>query len=193
MKNTHTQQLFDGAAKKDATLEWLTEHVLQHEGKHKAKPGNDDIVYVIAREEVEAGDISRIISAFGADNDRKTLRRLLGRVHFTVSGFDDDPSEIYEIAVMRDYLATVHRLWPFWSFACSLRSPCLRAIALALAPNVTVVREGDSRTAQIRARDVATFFNESAHASLALCRLAGETRAQTFKRLKDVARSLEIA
>lgn len=193
MKNTASPKLFDGAGKTDATLKWLADCVLAHEGKHNATPGNCDTLYVITREEVEADDISRIIRDFGPDNSRKKLRRLQGRVHFTVSGYDEDPSEIFEIAEVRDYFALVHRQWPCWSFACSLRSPCLWAVALLISPNVLVVREGDNVTAQLRVCDVARFFNESAHASFALCRLAGQTRAQIAARMRDVTRYLEIA
>ena len=193
MKNTASPKLFDCCGKTNATLNWLTEHVLSPEGKHKATSKNGDMVYVINREEVEAGDTSLIISDFSPDSTKKTLRRLCGRIHFTVSGYEEDPSEIFEIAAVRDYFALVQRQWPCWSFACSLRSPCLRAVALSLVPNVLVVREGDNLTAQIRACDVATFFNESVPASVALCRLAGQTRAQIAARMRDVTRYLEIA
>ena len=193
MKNTVSPKLFDCCGKTNATLDWLAECLLAPEGKHTATPRNGDIVYVITREEVEAGDTSRIISDFSPDSTKKTLRRLCGRVHFTVAGYDEDPSEIYELTAVRDYFALVQRQWPCWSFACSLRSPCLRAVALSISPNVLVVREGDNLTAQIRACDVATFFNESVSASLALYRLAGHTRAQTCARMRGVARYLEIA
>jgi hypothetical protein len=192
-KPAPAEPLFPGVGKTDATLDWLAAHLLAAGGKPKARAKAREIVYSISREEVEAGDAARFLHEFGPDNDRRRLAQIRGRTHFTVSGYDEEEEEIFEIMEVRDYFALLHRLWPCWSFACSLRSPCLRAIALTLAPNVDVVREGRSVTTRLVECELAAFFEDGVPASLALGRLAGETRARAFARLKDVARYLDLA
>jgi hypothetical protein len=188
MKTIIYHELFPGAGKANATLRWLV-------GCTRRQPpsAHKSLVHITTRQEVEAGDVSRITASFGLRVAQTTLQRLRGRVHFTVAGYDEEPAEIYEIAAVREYYALVHAKWPCWSFAGDLHSPCLQAVALSLSPNVLVVRTADRLTVRASAGDIAALFIESIPLSAALNRYAGYSHAQASARLWAVARYLRTA
>ena len=134
MKNQNTLdiRLLNGAGKTNTELR----RIAQPKGKNK-KVTDGGIVFVTTREEVESGDLSRIIHTFGPMVPAEKLRQLHGKVHFTVDGYDDDPGELYEIPKVREFIFIADRFWGGWHYFASLRSDCLRMVACCLLDNLS--------------------------------------------------------
>jgi len=177
------------AGKTNPTLRLITENPTAFTQTKKAL---DVIVYVTTREEVERLDVSRFIASFSPRLPRTDLRRLRGRIVFTVDGYDDTSDQLFEIPEVRDYYAHVHRVWPSWLFTACLSSPCLRVIALSVLPRVSIVRAQNVCRIQISELDLHAFFLHSLPAAALLHRRAGISKKNGAKHLQSVAKYLGI-
>lgn len=59
-----------------------------------------------------------------------------GNLSVSVSGYDDDPRELYEIPEVRRYLQGLDQEWPFWFFF--LTPPSIQQVGMCLASAVSV-------------------------------------------------------
>ncbi len=68
--------------------------------------GFESFLFMIEREEVETGDISRVEEFRTRITSTKELAfHCQGKVEFSFSGYDDDPRELYEIEEVKRYVA----------------------------------------------------------------------------------------
>jgi hypothetical protein len=106
----------------------------RQDGNHPSKPH----IYTFTKKEIQAGDISRFMKAFGPKSKR--ARDRFGSIHFQVSGYKKEI--FFLIPEVREYLGTIQDQWPCWLFYGSLDSPCLRWILFAVSANLDVKRVG---------------------------------------------------
>ena len=95
-------RLLNGTGKTTFELRRLSRKTSRHGKQRSRKRG---IVYITNRTEIENCDLTRLVSNFGPLASGEKLRRQKERVHFTVSGYEDTPEELYEI------LGSVHELF----------------------------------------------------------------------------------
>ena len=151
-----------------------------------------EIVYVTTREEVERQDTSRFLSNFGPALSRKKLRRLRGKILFTVDGYDDNPDEVYLIPEVRAFYARLHAEWPCWLFAACLASPSLNVIALSVIPNLTLIHTGNKDRIVMPEDDICNFFMQSLPAAAFLNFRAGASLRYGAQCLRAAARHLGV-
>jgi len=160
-------------------------------GKHFTDGG---IFFVISREEIENGDISRIIGDHGPQVTKKKLRQLQNRVHFTVDGYDDDPRELFEIPEVREYYLLAHRIWGGWSYFADIRSDCLKMVACCLLNNLTAIKRDGDQCLNVRVRqdELLAWFVECLQTAAIIHARVGLTPKAGVNQLQGVANYLEI-
>lgn len=85
-------------------------------------PG-DPIAVVLGRQQVLRRDLGASLQEFGEATlpSGSGLAGLFGRFQFMVTGFDDQPDEVYAIPEVRCFYRTLLRHWPAWFYFCDLR------------------------------------------------------------------------
>lgn len=173
--------------------EWLTGWMadqMQHDGY--ARPQHLGIHYSIRREEIEAGDLSRMIDNFGPRVAVKRLRRIRGKVHFTVAGYENAKEEIFEIPEIRRYFAQAHRLWPHWIYTASVNTPCLMAVALSLCRDLTVARTDGAIAVKVEPGGLVDFFSSSFSVVALMLHAAQVSEATGMRQIDAVGKYLGI-
>ena len=73
------------------------------------------VCLVFSREEVEGLRVGRAVDdLLRLSDDMRLCRQLQHGLFVTFDGWGDDPREVHQIAQCSDYLAAVHRQWPYW-------------------------------------------------------------------------------
>lgn len=73
------------------------------------------ICLVFSRQEVEGLRVGRAVDDLMTLSDNARLfRQLQHGLFLTFDGWGDDPREVHQIQACRDYLAAIHRQWPYW-------------------------------------------------------------------------------
>lgn len=80
----------------------------------------------------EFWDLPRIARA-------RRLRDVFGKVHFHVSGYDNDDRGIVEIPEVRDYLRALTDAWPYFFYADNLETGFLVELLKCMLPSLTVI------------------------------------------------------
>jgi hypothetical protein len=94
-----------------------------------------------------ACDFAKFIKKIDPNNlpKGKELRQLMGKMVFTVEGFDSDPREIEFIPEVRRFYQSFYLAWPYWLFFCSLANDTLRSMTLCNLENLSMAqKEGQS-------------------------------------------------
>jgi len=180
-----------GAGKFNATLR----HLIRIAPPSKQNPmilKPKGTLYVTTKEEIESGDISRLLSTFSLRRQKAELRPLCGSIHFTVGGYDNVEDELFELPQVRSYFAQAHQAWPSWLFGADISSDCLRAVAFASVPNLIVRRANGAVHVQCREADLLEFFSASLPTVALLHLRVGVPKRIGFKYLKGVAAYLGI-
>jgi hypothetical protein len=143
-----------------------------------------------------AENIGGFLRKFGPTNLPKndTLRGLMGKMSFCVSGFDADPREIEIIPEVRAFYRQFFLEWPYWLFFCSLRNDTLRAMTLCCLDNLSIVQKDGCGLCQVEF-DV----RELGHHLLAAfppmnwcCERAGMSEREIKRRSGDVFRYFNL-
>lgn len=88
---------------------------------------------VVAREDVESGDIDMALGTLKRISLNKRLaRNHKDKVDISIFGYRDDPRELYEIPEVRRWVNKLDRQFPYWFFFLSKKMPGLGFITLAL-------------------------------------------------------------
>ncbi|WP_447858099.1 hypothetical protein [Pseudomonas aeruginosa] len=99
----------------------------------------EEPIFSIHREQIEAFDLE---SSLGFLRTLVPLRdpqyawSWKGILSLSISDYDDDPRELFEIPEVRRYLHGLDQEWPFWFFF--LTPPSIRLVGMCLASAVTV-------------------------------------------------------
>ncbi len=84
---------------------------------------------IISRREVESGDISNSLSVLNNFNkDKQSIRRFCNRIDLSISGYDDDPRELWEIPEVKSYIQQLDIAFPFWFYFMSKQTGALKMI-----------------------------------------------------------------
>jgi hypothetical protein len=179
-----------GAGKTMATVKWIEEH--PHRIPRTKTNTEAIVVHVTTRHEITSLNTHRFLKTFGPNLPRDSLRKLRNQVFFTVSGYDDSELELFEIEEVRRYYATLHRIWPCWTYAGTLLAGNLRAIALCILPNLRIKRTRHSRRVAFDRQDMATFFEDGLPAAALCHHHAGINRHDGVRQLMKVADHLGL-
>jgi hypothetical protein len=79
------------------------------------------ILCEISRIKIEAFDFDNLLALFDAFKENPIS--YMGKFSFMVSGYDDDPREIYEIDEVRQYFTFLDKTFPYWLFFMNLDFP----------------------------------------------------------------------
>lgn len=81
-----------------------SERLESHWATGEALAESDYVLYIVGRELVEAGDTAAVVSFFHRLRSSEDLaRKYQGRVDLGISGYDDDPRELWEISEVREW------------------------------------------------------------------------------------------
>jgi hypothetical protein len=150
------------------------------------------IVYVTTRREVESLDTSRFLATFRPEAGAKELWRLRSNVHFAVEGYEGTDAEIFEIPEVREFYGRLHQLHPCWVYMARLDCPCLHAVALSVAPNITVCRSSQSLRVHAHPGDFGEFVLASVETLFGLDRAVGIPVEASVRSLSAAARYFGI-
>lgn len=107
-------------------------------------------VTAASRKQVRARDTLWHLEAFDANAPKEELQRRRDGVIMTVSGYDQDPREVYEIPEVRSYWTKVQRQCPtILFFAASEYPPALQAIFACIALRVEIMRKKGGKTIHV--------------------------------------------
>lgn len=110
--------------------------------------------------------------------DPYLLRQACGWMQLCVSGYDDDPRELYAIPEVRTFLAELRRAWRYGAFFLSTDPGCasLRILLLCSLRSLQIVncaeRPGVQRI-QTKPAELERLFMEDVENTLTLCKHAG--------------------
>lgn len=99
----------------------------------------DPIIFGIHRKQIEAFDLESSLSFLQTLvplRDPQYVWSWKGGLSLSISGYDDDPRELFEIPEVRRYLHGLDQEWPFWLFF--LTPPSIRLVGMCLASAVTI-------------------------------------------------------
>src|SRR5262245_60743720 len=88
--------------------------------------GFESFLFMIERDEVETGDVSRVEEFRSRLTSTKELAlHCQGKVEFSFSGYDFDPRELYEIDEVKRYIALLDAAFPELFFFVRTREPMI--------------------------------------------------------------------
>src|SRR6266446_8876578 len=74
-------------------------------------------MFELTREEVEASSVERLLLGIAREGEaRGGVSHVQGKICFFISGYENDPRELYEIPEVRNYFHKLDALAPFFLF-----------------------------------------------------------------------------
>lgn len=129
---------------------------------HSKGKMKERIVYVTMRDEIEDMNLGRFLKHFGPLGEGQWLP-FIGRILFTVHGYEDDPRELFEIPEVRKFYAELNRIWPCWLyFSDPLHPDCLRSLVCCSLDDITIGAKKRSKNVQVRVphESIKEFINQ---------------------------------
>lgn len=113
----------------------------QHDHVRNVVNSNYDLInFKIDRKDIEDCDISFYVSYIDSFFDTKeSFIKCVGRVEFSVDGYDDDPNELWEIPEVRCFLKRLDSARPYWAILQSPHGNWLQCLVVCLV----TVRKSD--------------------------------------------------
>ena len=108
--------------------------------KHKNSSELPTIFHVITKKEIENCNPQRLLRKFGLSLPARELRKIHGRVHFAIEGYDAAEEELCEIPAVRKFIRRSCTAWGGWHFFSSLETSWLRLIACCQVERLRVVK-----------------------------------------------------
>lgn len=79
--------------------------------------GLDYLYIVVTRDDIEAGDTSRVLAALAPLlQSQRTARNFMERVCVAFDGYNDTTWELFEIPEVRNYVQALDRRFPYWLY-----------------------------------------------------------------------------
>jgi hypothetical protein len=151
----------------------------------------DKTLYQFSRSAVEAGDFRHFLEMFNLDQIPKgpALRPLFNSFGFAVNGYDDDPSELYEIPRVRAFFQEFRRAWPYWFFVADLALPSLQFMTFCCLPSLRLTKRKGVVLLSVAFEqgELAQFLLENFHGMNELFDRAGMTEWQNRIRSQQIA------
>ena len=104
------------------------------------------VIVEFYRKHIEAGSMGEALDkVLPMIDDPSVTKALQGNVIFTVSGYDNDPRELYEIDPVKRYFKQLVKEWPFILHFLDQRTQSLGLIMTLIADDNDMTRLGDGR------------------------------------------------
>lgn len=94
----------------------------------------DFLTLVISRQQIEAGEICEALGVLRQLLNREAAIKFCERVEVGVTGFDDDPRELYEIEEVRNFVYKLDSEFPYWLYFLTKRGTGLSFILSCFCP-----------------------------------------------------------
>jgi hypothetical protein len=108
--------------------------------------------FQIDRRDIEACDISPYVSWIDDFlGTRESFAKCMGRVEFSVDGYNDDPRELWEIQEVRDFLTKLDSARPYWAVLQSPHGIWLQCLVVCLV----TIEKSDKGTELMHPAEVA--------------------------------------
>ena len=147
---------------------------------------NTTILYKFNRESIESKDFTKFLALWNpaALPEVPHLRKYLNTFDFYVSGYDDDPRELFVIPKVRAFFREFNDKWPFWFFACNLDMPSLLTMTLCCLDTVQLTQSGAGEPwrADYKGTEMCAFLRQELRKMEALCRRAGMSPGEILHR-----------
>ncbi len=104
----------------------------------KADLKNSVVMYEISRDEIENGLTDRLVHDLRVDQENPLVQAGIGNVIFMVTGYDDDPREIYEISEFAAYITKANESAPCWMYYAAPESLWLQTVAFCVLKSAHV-------------------------------------------------------
>ncbi len=144
------------------------------------------LLYKFTRESVLARDHSRFLTRFWPATlpEGAALRQYMGHYEFCVSGYDEDPRELFVIPEVKTFFRDFRVKWPFWLFACNLDLPSLRTLTFCCLDSLTLTpsQGGESWCVNFSLTELASFLHEELRKLEATCQRAGMSTTEIVHR-----------
>lgn len=125
--------------------------------------------YVIAREEIEACDTTRLLHDLRPEPDNPFVKAGPGTVIFSVSGYDEDPRGLLTIPEVRYYFSKVQQKAPCWLYFAMLGHGWPRTVLVACTNNFSYVH-GQSHM-DMPQDEIMRFFQPQIKECIRLCKM----------------------
>ena len=106
------------------------------------EPGIQDPVHlVISRQQIETGDTQSTLDFLRSlvpTEEPERARAFKSRVSLHVSGYDQDPRELFEVLEVCHYFKALDDEWPFWFYFLSQADESLKVLAMCLCSSFEV-------------------------------------------------------
>jgi hypothetical protein len=115
--------------------------------------------YVIAREEIEACDTTRLLHDLRTESDNPFFKLGPGNVIFSVAGYDEDPRDLLTIPEFRSFVSKVQRQAPCWLYFAMPGNEWLRIIVAASTADFRVMKMNGKLQVVVTKTQVAEFMD----------------------------------
>ena len=152
------------------------------------------ISYEISRFEVENGLTERLVHDMRVEAENPLIHAGPGQIVFWVSGYDEDPHEMFQIPHFQKFIRKANKSNPCWIYYADPASYWPQIVTFCTASNAQAVRrQGQAyNTLLISLPDVVSFLDQQLDDFETLCSLANTPDEVTKKMLKEVFRSFGI-
>ena len=77
----------------------------------------DGYIFEFDREIIEGPGTSCVLFYLEQiTKNRENIERIAGHVEFSITGYDGDPRQQFEIQKIRDFFEVINEHWPYWSY-----------------------------------------------------------------------------
>ena len=147
---------------------------------------NPIICYGFNRQSVERKDFTSFFSHWWPTDrpEGDVLRSAFDSFVFYVTGYDDDPRELFAIPEVRAFFREFNDRWPFWLFACSLDQQTLLTMTFCCLETleITTLQGGQSFRADFDTAEMRQFLEKEFQKLEALCWRAGMSAEEAIQR-----------
>ena len=156
----------------------------------------DAMVVIFSREQVRQLKLAHFLKQLGppALPSGPALAAMMGRFHFLVDGWNDDPQELYSIPEVRRFYQHFHKVWPYWFFFCDLDTETLTMMTLCLMPNLSSFKRLGQPQAKVEydPLDLVGFINRNFGPLNMMMERAGMSEFYIFNRTRDIFRYFNL-
>ncbi len=92
----------------------------------------DTLAYAAAREDVESGNIGPALDFLNRLLRTRMGKHFKGRLLFGVSGYDNDPRELYQIPEVRLWMRKLDQQFPYWFYFLSRDASTMEFVTFSL-------------------------------------------------------------
>lgn len=106
--------------------------------RRKHLPDAGLLVVQAERRDVEEGEIRPALAKLMPLLDAGNVRKYLGRVELRFAGYGNDPSELCQISELREWMAKLDKVFPYWFVFLNKSSHSMGFVMFALCPFATL-------------------------------------------------------